>query len=75
MTYDFQDPNHTQQIDVFAADNECVIIVECKSAETRRDSNFKTLYEQIHKLHKTVLKWRMAEDKGWKVASKTTKKK
>ena len=34
-----------------------------------------TLYEQIHKLHKTVLKWRMAEDKGWKVASKTTKKK
>ena len=48
MSYDFQDPNHTQQIDVFAADDECVIIVECKSAETRRDSNFKKEIEALH---------------------------
>ena len=48
MTYDFQNPNHTQQIDVFAADDECVVIVECKSAETRRDGNFKKEIEALH---------------------------
>ena len=33
MSYDFQHPEATQQIDVFAADEETVLIIECKSAE------------------------------------------
>ena len=33
LAYDFQNPNNTQQIDVFAADDECVIIVECKASD------------------------------------------
>lgn len=41
MSYDFNDPNNTQQIDVFAADEETVIIVECKAAETIKDGVFK----------------------------------
>ena len=48
MSYDFQNPNHTQQIDVFAADEDCVIIVECKSSEMRRDGNFKKEIEALH---------------------------
>ena len=48
MSYDFQNPDHTQQIDVFAADEESVIIVECKSAETRREGNFKKEIEALH---------------------------
>ena len=35
MSYDYQNPNLTQQIDVFAADDETVIIVECKAADKR----------------------------------------
>ena len=31
MSYDYNNPNITQQIDVFAADEETVIIVECKA--------------------------------------------
>ena len=36
-----------QQIDVFAADEECVIIVECKSTETSQPSNFKKPIEAL----------------------------
>lgn len=35
MSYDRSNPQFTQQIDVFAADEETVLIVECKSAEKR----------------------------------------
>lgn len=48
MSYDFQNPNNTQQIDVFAADDETVIIVECKSAETIKDGVFKKPLEALH---------------------------
>lgn len=48
MSHDHQDPNHTQQIDVFAADDETVIIVECKSAETIKDGDFKKELEALH---------------------------
>ena len=41
MSYDFQNPANTQQIDVFAADEETVIIVECKAAESLKDGIFK----------------------------------
>lgn len=48
MCYDFQNPNLTQQIDVFAADDETVIIVECKSAEKIKEVNFKKHLEALH---------------------------
>lgn len=48
MSYDFQNPNFTQQIDVFAADEETVIIVECKAAETIKDGEFKKKIEAYH---------------------------
>lgn len=48
MSYDYQNPNITQQIDVFAADDETVIIVECKAAETLKDGNFKKPLEAFH---------------------------
>ena len=48
MSYDYQNPEHTQQIDVFAADDETVIIVECKAAEQLRDGVFKKPLEALH---------------------------
>ena len=48
MSYDFQNPDNTQQIDVFAADEECVIIVECKASEKPRDVTFKKEIEALH---------------------------
>lgn len=47
MSYDFQNPDNTQQIDVFAADEECVIIVECKAAEKPREVTFKKEIEAL----------------------------
>lgn len=47
MSFD-KNENTTQQIDVFAADNETVIIVECKSSETLRDKDFKKAIEAFH---------------------------
>lgn len=48
MSYDFNNPNFTQQIDVFAADEETVIIVECKSAESIKEGDFKKKIEAFH---------------------------
>lgn len=48
MSYDYQNPNLTQQIDVFAADEETVIIVECKAAATYKDGDFKKPLEAYH---------------------------
>lgn len=48
MSYDFQNPNNTQQIDVFAADDECVIIVECKASEKPKSPDFKKDIEALH---------------------------
>lgn len=48
MSYDFQNPDHTQQIDIFAADDESVIIVECKAAESLKDGVFKKPIEALH---------------------------
>lgn len=48
MSYDYQNPSNTQQIDVFAADEETVIIVECKTAETLKDGIFKKSLEAFH---------------------------
>lgn len=48
MTYDFQNPNFTQQIDVFAADDETILLVECKSTEETKDGTFKKEIEALH---------------------------
>lgn len=48
MSYDFQNPNNTQQIDVFAADEETILIIECKAAEKLKEGNFKKLIEALH---------------------------
>lgn len=48
MSYDYQNPDFTQQIDVFAADDETVIIVECKAAEIMKDGVFKKPIEALH---------------------------
>lgn len=60
MTYDYQNPHFTQQIDVFAADEETVLIVECKSADNVKDGVFKKEIEALHGqmdgLRKTALK-------------------
>lgn len=60
MQYDYQNPNITQQIDVFAADEETVIIVECKSSEELKDGVFKkpieAFYGQMNGLRREALK-------------------
>jgi DNA sulfur modification protein DndB len=44
FTLPYDDIN-TQQIDVFAKDNECAIYVECKSSKSRKRGDFKQLLE------------------------------
>ncbi|WP_040214921.1 DGQHR domain-containing protein [Clostridium polynesiense] len=48
MSYDFQNPDFTQQIDVFAVDDDTIIIVECKAAESMKDGIFKKPIEALH---------------------------
>ena len=48
MSYDYQNPNLTQQIDVFAADDETVIVVECKASETLKQVDFKKPLEAFY---------------------------
>lgn len=50
MSYDPRNPNDTQQIDIFAADEESIIIVECKSSnsETPKEGVFKKEIEALH---------------------------
>lgn len=48
MSYDHQNQDFTQQIDVFAADEETIIFVECKAAEAMTDGKFKKPIEALH---------------------------
>ncbi len=41
ISYDERNPSLTQQIDVFAVDDETVLVVECKSTESPKTSSFK----------------------------------
>lgn len=41
LPYDKSNPKHTKQIDVFAKDDETILIVECKSSETNKRGDFK----------------------------------
>lgn len=60
MQYDYQNADITQQIDVFAADDETVLIVECKAAEKIKDGTFKkpieAFYAQMEGLRKETQK-------------------
>lgn len=48
MQYDFNNPDITQQIDVFAADDETVLIIECKSASELKNGSFKKSIEAYY---------------------------
>ncbi|MBB5647648.1 DGQHR domain-containing protein [Pedobacter cryoconitis] len=47
IPYDKKDPNLTHQIDVFAKDDETVLIVECKSAMKNKIGDFKQELEAM----------------------------
>lgn len=47
LPYDKNKPELTQQIDVFAKDEETVILVECKTAETEQIGDFKQELEAM----------------------------
>lgn len=48
VSYDQSNDKFTQQIDVFAADDETVLIIECKSAESIKEYSFKKDIEKFH---------------------------
>ncbi len=58
LPYDKNNLNQTQQIDVFAKDNETIIIVECKSALSNKRGDFKKELEamsgKIDGIRKTI---------------------
>jgi DNA sulfur modification protein DndB len=58
LPYDKNNPKLTQQIDVFAKDNETILIVECKSASENKRGDFKKELEamtgKIEGLRKTI---------------------
>lgn len=47
LPYDKQNPTLTQQIDVFAKDDETILLVECKTAQTRQIGAFKKELEAM----------------------------
>ncbi|WP_066506883.1 DGQHR domain-containing protein [Abyssisolibacter fermentans] len=59
MSYDHTNENITQQIDVFAADDESVLVVECKATSSIKDGVFKknieAFYGQTEGLRKEIL--------------------
>ena len=48
ICYSSDGKNHKKQIDVFAADDETVLVVECKCAEKPKDKPWKTELEAIN---------------------------
>jgi DNA sulfur modification protein DndB len=59
LPYDKNNPTQTKQIDVFAKDDETILIVECKSAESNKRGDFKKELESyigiIDGLRKSLL--------------------
>lgn len=47
IEYSIKTQNHKKQIDVFAADEETVLVVECKCAEKPKEKAWKTELEAI----------------------------
>ena len=48
LPYDKNNPNQTKQIDVFAKDDETILIVECKSSESNKRGDFKKELESYN---------------------------
>lgn len=48
IEYTSDGSSHKKQIDVFAADEETIVVVECKCAEKSKDKPWKTEIEAIH---------------------------
>ena len=67
MSYDFQNPDFTQQIDILAADDETLLIVECKAAEKIKDGIFKKPIEALHGQMDGLRKEAMKQYPGRKV--------
>lgn len=47
ISYSAKGGNHKKQIDVFAADDETVLVIECKCAEKPKEKSWKTELEAI----------------------------
>lgn len=67
MNYDFNNPDFTQQIDVFAADDETILIVECKSSEELNEVQFKKDIEKLHGQMEGLRKCALKQYPGRKV--------
>ena len=67
MNYDFNNPYFTQQIDVFAADDETILIVECKSSEDLNEVQFKKDIEKLHGQMEGLRKCALKQYPGRKV--------
>ena len=67
MNYDFNNPDFTQQIDVFAADDETILIVECKSSEDLNEVQFKKDIEKLHGQMEELRKCALKQYPGRKV--------
>ena len=67
MNYDFNNPDFTQQIDVFAADDETILIVECKSSEDLNEVQFKKDIEKLHGQMEGLRKCALKQYPGRKV--------
>jgi DNA sulfur modification protein DndB len=59
--------NQSKQIDVFAADDEVVLVVECKSAATPKRSAFKSEVEAIQGIREGVVRSIRQEFTGHKI--------
>ena len=60
-------PNQKQQIDVFAADDEVILLIECKSTETIRAGQFKRETEAISGQREGIINRVRKEYPGHKV--------
>ena len=67
MNYDFNNPDFTQQIYVFAADDETILIVECKSSEDLNEVQFKKDIEKLHGQMEGLRKCALKQYPGRKV--------
>ena len=69
IPYGTEGLNTTKQIDVFAADEETILLIECKCAESGKKGDFKTDLEAIQGIKEGLFKAvrRLKEFKGKKI--------
>lgn len=56
MSYDFHNPALTQQIDIFAVEEETIFIVECKTVEKTKEVQFKKELEALKGMKEGLMK-------------------